>query len=263
MVLQKRLDCSFDGYQFPVVPRASRSPRGRGPIRKKFDAKQKQAFEILATVAGKLLLESSSSDISNGKDLSDAVDIYGLEEDNRKESKFSSSNPRENETRHENQCPNTGINFILDNVKKSDKASCAFDNRDPYGSFNAAGSLAGLFGDVNKKNLECGTSITSKTADLDKKPAVGICSESITKVPLIKESVAGPVTWNYDEIKVVNRGVVENPVGGSRRAHPDLTKRRINNLSTSKCWDAARNLFRTGNTFNLFLYGLFDYLIDV
>ncbi|KAJ7961406.1 Telomere repeat-binding protein [Quillaja saponaria] len=35
MVLQKRLDYGFSGYQVPVVPRASRSARGRGPVQKK------------------------------------------------------------------------------------------------------------------------------------------------------------------------------------------------------------------------------------
>nr|GMD52895.1 telomere repeat-binding protein 4-like [Ipomoea batatas] len=69
MVMKKRLEYGFDGYRFPVVPRAPRSSRRRhtGNV----DDKQICAFELLAAVAGKLLLESESSASSNaaeGKD---------------------------------------------------------------------------------------------------------------------------------------------------------------------------------------------------
>ncbi|PQQ09973.1 telomere repeat-binding protein 5-like isoform X2 [Prunus yedoensis var. nudiflora] len=52
MVLQRRLDYGFNGYRVPAVPRASRSARVKGPIRKKLEANQIRAFEILASVAG-------------------------------------------------------------------------------------------------------------------------------------------------------------------------------------------------------------------
>ncbi|XP_058757001.1 telomere repeat-binding protein 5-like isoform X2 [Vicia villosa] len=61
MVMQKRLDYGFSGYEVPSVPRASRSPRGRGKIRKKPDSNQIQAFDILASVAGNLLQKNQSS----------------------------------------------------------------------------------------------------------------------------------------------------------------------------------------------------------
>ncbi|XP_019171935.1 PREDICTED: telomere repeat-binding protein 2-like [Ipomoea nil] len=69
MVMKKRLEYGFDGYRFPAVPRAPRSSRRRhtGNV----DDKQICAFELLAAVAGKLLLESESSASSNaaeGKD---------------------------------------------------------------------------------------------------------------------------------------------------------------------------------------------------
>lgn len=60
MVLQRRLEYGFNGYRVPEVPRASRSARGRGPIRSKFEANQIHAFESLASVAGKLLQESKT-----------------------------------------------------------------------------------------------------------------------------------------------------------------------------------------------------------
>ncbi|XP_009349456.2 telomere repeat-binding protein 5 isoform X1 [Pyrus x bretschneideri] len=71
MVLQRRLEYGFNGYRVPEVPRASRSARGRGPIRSKFEANQIHAFESLAGVAGKLLQESKDplpTNDSCGKD---------------------------------------------------------------------------------------------------------------------------------------------------------------------------------------------------
>ncbi|KAL9270653.1 Telomere repeat-binding protein 5-like protein [Drosera capensis] len=60
MVLQKRLDYGFVGYQVPWIPQAKRSAR-RVPIKKKVEDNPLQAFDLLATVAGKLLLEGENS----------------------------------------------------------------------------------------------------------------------------------------------------------------------------------------------------------
>ncbi|KAM4077992.1 hypothetical protein ACB094_09G001600 [Castanea mollissima] len=76
MVLQRRLEYGFDGFQVPVVPRASRSVRGRGPIRKKCDDNQIHAFEILASVAGNILQESESSVQSNAAGVKDQNHIF-------------------------------------------------------------------------------------------------------------------------------------------------------------------------------------------
>ncbi|KAK4833233.1 hypothetical protein QYF36_001151 [Acer negundo] len=56
-----RLNYGFNGYEVPAVPRASRSPRGRVPIRKKRDDNRIRAIEILACVAGKLLQDAENS----------------------------------------------------------------------------------------------------------------------------------------------------------------------------------------------------------
>lgn len=63
MVLQKRLEYGFNGYQVPPTPRAARSATRRIPSWKKTEDnnnannKQMCAFDLLATVAGKLLQE--------------------------------------------------------------------------------------------------------------------------------------------------------------------------------------------------------------
>ncbi|KAI3772320.1 hypothetical protein L6452_03502 [Arctium lappa] len=59
MVLQKRLEYGFNGYQVPPTPRAPRSARKR--VKKNEDHNQMCAFDLLATIAGKLLLEGNNS----------------------------------------------------------------------------------------------------------------------------------------------------------------------------------------------------------
>ncbi|CAL9180324.1 unnamed protein product [Musa hybrid cultivar] len=61
MVFQRRLDCGSSGYQAPVMPHVPRSARGKRSIRKKVEGKPLCAFDLLATVAGKLLSERENS----------------------------------------------------------------------------------------------------------------------------------------------------------------------------------------------------------
>ncbi|KAM3376181.1 telomere repeat-binding protein 5 isoform X1 [Capsicum galapagoense] len=85
MVLHKRLDYGFNGYQVPHIPRATRSARGRGNIRKKSDSNEMCAFELLTSVAGKLLLEGESTSNPSLKDRSavmkDTAETFKEDED--------------------------------------------------------------------------------------------------------------------------------------------------------------------------------------
>ncbi|XP_048326247.2 telomere repeat-binding protein 4 [Ziziphus jujuba] len=65
MVLKKRLEHGFSGFQVPTIPRAPRSARRRDPYKKKVDDSQICAFELLASLAGKLLQETESSSASS------------------------------------------------------------------------------------------------------------------------------------------------------------------------------------------------------
>lgn len=60
-MLQKRLEYGFNGYQVPPIPRAARSVRRRRSFERKANGSQMCAFDLLATVAGKLLSEGESS----------------------------------------------------------------------------------------------------------------------------------------------------------------------------------------------------------
>ncbi|KAK1312919.1 Telomere repeat-binding protein 3 [Acorus calamus] len=62
MVLEKRLDYVFNGYQ---VPKGSRSARGKSVARRKAEDNGMFAFELLATVAGKLLSGEGNDTLTN------------------------------------------------------------------------------------------------------------------------------------------------------------------------------------------------------
>ncbi|XP_041991588.1 telomere repeat-binding protein 1-like [Salvia splendens] len=71
MSLQKRSEYGFNGYQVPPTPRAARSVRKRSLVKRRTDDNQMCAFDLLATVAGKLLLDGESlpsANTSSGKE---------------------------------------------------------------------------------------------------------------------------------------------------------------------------------------------------
>ncbi|KAK4268752.1 hypothetical protein QN277_025361 [Acacia crassicarpa] len=78
MVLLKNLNYSFNGYQVPVIPKASRTTRGRGTVRKKSEDNQIQAFEILASVAGNFLQENKNSNAENAVAGKDSIGFVGI-----------------------------------------------------------------------------------------------------------------------------------------------------------------------------------------
>ncbi|KAE8702587.1 Telomeric DNA binding protein 1, putative isoform 2 [Hibiscus syriacus] len=75
MVFKKSLDYGFNAFGVSTVPRAPRSIRRRGQSKRTVDDKQISAFELLASLAGKLLEESESSAASNASEGHDHVSI--------------------------------------------------------------------------------------------------------------------------------------------------------------------------------------------
>ncbi|KAJ0962428.1 hypothetical protein J5N97_030256 [Dioscorea zingiberensis] len=65
MVLQKRLDYGSCGYPVPVMPRVPKSARGKRSVRKKAEESQMCAFDLLAAVAGNLLVEAENFSTPN------------------------------------------------------------------------------------------------------------------------------------------------------------------------------------------------------
>ncbi|XVF23915.1 hypothetical protein REPUB_Repub13aG0081300 [Reevesia pubescens] len=65
MVFKKSLDYGFNAFNVPNIPRAPRSIRRRGRSKKIVEDSQICAFELLASLAGKLLQEESESSASS------------------------------------------------------------------------------------------------------------------------------------------------------------------------------------------------------
>ncbi|KAG1339236.1 putative Telomere-binding protein 1 [Cocos nucifera] len=61
MVLHKRLDYGSSGCQLAAMPHVPRSARGKRSVRKKVEDNRMGAFDLLATVAGRLLSERQNS----------------------------------------------------------------------------------------------------------------------------------------------------------------------------------------------------------
>ncbi|KAI4368842.1 hypothetical protein MLD38_017354 [Melastoma candidum] len=79
MVLSRRLEYGFNGYQVPTMPRAARSARRRSSVQKNLEDGKFCAFDLLATLAGNLLVgKSSSSSTSNSSTQKDDRDITNL-----------------------------------------------------------------------------------------------------------------------------------------------------------------------------------------
>ncbi|KAE9594384.1 hypothetical protein Lal_00001202 [Lupinus albus] len=68
MVLKKKLGHGFNGFQVPFIPRRPRSARRSCYSKKSVEDGQVCAFELLASLAGKLLEESESSASSNASE---------------------------------------------------------------------------------------------------------------------------------------------------------------------------------------------------
>ncbi|WOG89161.1 hypothetical protein DCAR_0208397 [Daucus carota subsp. sativus] len=91
-MLQKRLNIVFNGHEVPPVPRAARSPRRRLPCRKKIGDHQMCAFDLLATVAGKLLEGESTP---SATELLIGEDESSLGKDFLKTEKVAEENPEQ------------------------------------------------------------------------------------------------------------------------------------------------------------------------
>ncbi|KAI4322133.1 hypothetical protein L6164_021853 [Bauhinia variegata] len=123
MVLQKRLDYGFNGYQVPATPRATRSARRRGTIRKRQEDKQLCAFDLLATVAGNLLQEKETSATSSNR--STEKDQYGFVKGCKDANK-----PLKNELSDEGSC---------DRRSSADLSSQAYDQNCSFEEFTHSG----------------------------------------------------------------------------------------------------------------------------
>ncbi|XP_022874859.1 telomere repeat-binding protein 1-like isoform X2 [Olea europaea var. sylvestris] len=111
MVLLKSLDYGFNGYRVPPTPRAARSARRRCEFRRNDYVQKMCAFDLLATVAGKLLLEgdcsSKSVDTSSDKEQPEVV------EGSDKKGEYDENKPLEEKSCEQDSCER---NFLFTEI---------------------------------------------------------------------------------------------------------------------------------------------------
>ncbi|RVW33734.1 Telomere repeat-binding protein 5 [Vitis vinifera] len=280
MVLQKRLDYGFSGYQVPWVPRASRSPRGRGSSKKKLEDDRIYAFEVLASLAGKLLQErETSASISDASRKNQQTVVKCETHDKGHQIKLE---PRDENTLAYVPHANDDLSLKISSTINSDLPEnvCFSDKLDVDCRQKARGSspskvagdfpCCGIFFEGNvdtviEKNLEVEPQeirgMVSKThpkkgsskdlGELDRATLAPVHLDNNAKASLFSDHMnCGPSPRCQENMEVVSGDDDENSSGCSQpgtimktytpRRH--IGNQRIRKLSASRCWGGTPNL---------------------
>ncbi|XP_023905563.1 telomere repeat-binding protein 3 isoform X2 [Quercus suber] len=119
MVFKKRQDHGFNGFRLPTIPRAPRSVR-RGLRKKTVEDTQICAFELLASIAGKLLSESESSASSNA---SEGIDLLACGKDAVKQEREFEDKPFKAEWLYQRNCGDSSFAFEMASQNISHKST--------------------------------------------------------------------------------------------------------------------------------------------
>ncbi|XP_031401686.1 telomere repeat-binding protein 2-like [Punica granatum] len=238
MVSNRRLEYGFSGYQVPATPRAPRSARRRCSIQKKVDDRKMHAFNLLAAVAGELLLEKavcpSSSTSSTQKDQ------CPINEAGRDKEWQDRCNPLElKPSVHENR----GKSFVVSELFSPDKDKnngSEFKGKDD--SVSSAIEV-GLHEDSGSySNQEDEVRVHNKEAQLNNGNFA--CSSDIDLC-----SLGSPIKCIRDNRKVFSRDDDDNLPGcthpGTMKKKPftsvpRIGDRRIRKILASKYWKAPK-----------------------
>ncbi|KAK4483123.1 hypothetical protein RD792_010302 [Penstemon davidsonii] len=245
MVLQKRLDYGFNGYQVPPIPRAARSVRRRCSLKRKTDDKQMCAFDLLATVAGKLLLEDKSSGKNQPSVVEDSINKEEKNEDKPKEDQDCYERnflftDLVSEIPDSNLCPNE--------VSRPASGITTSDGSEPEQLVNDDCKLRlGIFNptlNVDSSNFESEDE-SRKQIKMDRKSSVLVSSVDSVKFPFCKDhnTPCGSFPIKRDNVKLVDRDDDENssewvkPITRNNKAFrpsPRFGDRKIRKLIASK-----------------------------
>ncbi|KAK4376036.1 hypothetical protein RND71_006713 [Anisodus tanguticus] len=252
MVLQKRLHYGFNGYQVPPIPRATRSARRRGIIRRKTDGDGTCPFDLLATVAGKLLGEQGAI-VKNEKLVSQAPVV----------------NRSLSELPHVQNDTISGPASVTMSSDCSEKFPFAKqfvngESSEEHGNFSSktereAASGCGVFSSCtldteNDKQIKMELSNNAKVSTnkgsefpdvLDKKPSTLVTSNESVKLSLSTDPApCRPLQVIRNDVKLANKDDDENsgctqpstPNKASGSA-PRVRDRPIKKLLASKYWE--------------------------
>ncbi|CBI16113.3 unnamed protein product, partial [Vitis vinifera] len=259
MVLQKRLDYGFNGYQVPATPRATRSARRRGLFRKKVEDNQMFAFDLLATVAGKLLLEGEKSpdsvNTSNGKEQ------CVIAEDQVKNEGHAEDKPLKIEPCDQG---NSGGSFIVSELSSQMPSQKYCLREFPRPQNDACSALASVITSDCSEKVGCAEKLVIGNG---KNETESFASKVEIKVEPIKTGRAilntgagidnipcGSFPLCRGDVKVVSRDDDDNSSGCTQpststksfRPLPRIGDRRIRKLLASKYWKVTPKLKEDG-----------------
>ncbi|KAI4354503.1 hypothetical protein L6164_003357 [Bauhinia variegata] len=239
----------------PVIPRASRSPRGRGAVRKRDESNQIHAFEILASVAGNFLQENENSipdDAAFGKDRCHLVGI-NLEDKQEEEAESFKGDFFEHGSCSEND---SGCVHVLqgkhDDQRVMGDSSFHVDHLEGQGQniLEREGNGQLKVRIMNKK-INSVTSCFDGLIEPDYKASNLHSSENYVEKPLLEDFMnIGSLTDGSTRRKLVNRDDDENYVNrksgkcfSSKVSDPlDMVIEKVENVSSSQSCGVGQKL---------------------
>lgn len=240
MVFQKRLDYGFNGYQ---VPRGCRSARGRSSLKRKLEDTQMGAFELLATVAGKLLQEREASpahsNVSGGIGTTMQATVG---KDNVKLEQRDEEKPLKVESCDQGSSEETSL------VSKPNQNKCL--DEFSHVVSDPASLMVNCDKSVNaedRNEIVPETCIFNNMLELDTKPPALVSSDSSIGI----HPSSGPFPGCRGNVKLVSRDDDDNSSGctqpsttplKSSRTPPRLEDRKIKKVLESKYWEVAPKL---------------------
>nr|XP_043611021.1 telomere repeat-binding protein 5-like [Erigeron canadensis]XP_043611022.1 telomere repeat-binding protein 5-like [Erigeron canadensis] len=238
MVLQKRLEYGFNGYQMPPTPRAARSATRRVPSWKKTedrnlnnnDNKQMCAFDLLATVAGKLLQEGGDNETGTVKTVeNDPSNVTICDQGSCNRSFFVSEIISQAPViQDSNSGPSSGIT-VSDCSEKSKAISVE----------NFKVKAAPFSCKVEEKNCKQITSEAPKPKPLVVRNIDNNNDNNNVKFPFCKDDVN--LTVKDDDENENSSGVTRDP-NKTLKPPSRIGDRRIRRLLASKCWKPGPKL---------------------
>ncbi|XP_058786597.1 telomere repeat-binding protein 3-like [Vicia villosa] len=267
MVFKKRANHGFTGFQVPVIPRAPRSARRRGPLKKTVDDGQVCAFEILASIAGKLLEEGESSASSNAsggniqgvivEDRQDEVKplaMEGIHQGSCTESIFTTEVASQN--RDQKPILNAKSNFSLEKGEKANVKTETVESDDKYVNYSnrlvveAPENFRKSYNRKIKKGFRSDKYGLKDRLELYMSPSL-VDSKFDVKYPFHRKPFpTNSFTKDGNDIKLDFRDDDENFIRCTKvsaksktfRSPRRMAHRRIKNLLSSKYWNVAPKL---------------------
>ncbi|XP_030537547.1 telomere repeat-binding protein 5 isoform X1 [Rhodamnia argentea] len=240
MVLNRRLEYGFNGYQVPAMPRGTRSARRRNSIKKNVEDSKMHAFDLLATLAGKLLVgnssSSSSSNSSTKKDQFPVTDSTSIEE--RRQNQFTTQ--LELQACDQASCGRSMLDPQLVSQKHHDPKLSPEDTQHPVMGSTDSERLGTDELRIDKRNDETSrnavveplTSTDSKLED-DTQNEIKVEQLHSDKAPndngAVMYSFRDPVVWDAKplmQISLESGAAASFPANKDRIAHDSLSPAR-------------------------------------